>query len=192
MDLVTVKNSGRIYINGDKSNFYVHEFVAPEILQRWKNGALRCIDDRIVIATQLLRTETGLSTTVNSYGFGGPYKDSGTRSPMSYTRMRFKMHKDKGLTADSALEACKMDYLNTYSLHKSQQAADLKIGNLTSFQMVALIQDEKNNLTELGKKLMEIGVRRIENPQDTKGRNRGWLHMDLAWTGLDHIQIVDA
>lgn len=71
-------------------------------------------------------------------------------------------------------------YLGTYSMHKFCGAADLKIGSLTSHKMAALVDKYE-------KELMEIGIRRIENPDKTKGKNRDWLHIDTATTGLNYI-----
>ena len=68
--------------------------------------------------------------------------------------------------------------------HKFGAAADLKISDLDSFEMVEII---KKNWQEL----YEIGVRRIENPEATKGKNRSWLHFDSYETQTKELIIVN-
>jgi len=169
--MITVKSNGRIYIDGKKSNFFVYEFVAPEIYIKWGNRAIRYIEESIILAAQFLRTELGLPITICDYNGGGAYKDSGTRTKESYDRM---YGTDKGLAK----------YLATYSMHKFCGAADLKIGTMSSHQMAEEVEDMESEL-------MAIGIKRIENPDKTKGRNRDWLHMDTAITGLDYIVKVN-
>ena len=170
--MITVKSGGRIFIDGKKSNFYVYEFVAPEIWEKWGNRSIRYIQASIVIAAQFLREKSGVSITINNYKSGGSYRDSGTRTLESYQRMYGG--KSKGQTK----------YLSTYSMHKFCGAIDLKIGKMTSHQMASLVD-------EYEEELMKIGIRRIENPDKTKGRNRDWLHIDTATTGLDYIVRVN-
>lgn len=169
--MITIKTDGRIYIDEEKSNFYIFEFVAPEIYAKWGNRSLRYVQEAIIRGTQLLRTVTGLPTTVCNYKTGGAYKDSGTRILESYERMYGKT-KGKG------------KYLATYSMHKFLGAADLKIGSLSSNEMAKFVFDNE-------KELMEIGIRRIENPDKTKGKVRSWLHIDTGNTGLDYIVKVN-
>lgn len=60
-----------------------------------------------------------------------------------------------------------------YSMHKFGQALDIKCGGLTSFQMFDVISDNWYMFYKLG-------IRRVEHPNYTKGKNRGWLHIDMA------------
>lgn len=170
--MITVKSGGKIFIDGKESNFYVHELVAPEIWNKWGTRSIRYIQEPIVRAAQFLREKAGVGITINNYKSGGTYRDSGTRTLESYQRMYGG--KAKGQTK----------YLSTYSMHKFTGAADLKIGKMTSHQMAALVDKYE-------KELMEIGIKRIENPDKTKGRSRDWLHIDAATTGLDYIVRVN-
>lgn len=174
--MITVGNNARIFIDGVQSNFYVYELVAPEIYTKWGVRAIRYVQESLIRGIQLLRTKTGLPTTVCNYKAGGVYKDSGTRIRESYDRMYGS--KSKGLKV----------YLTSYSMHKFCGAADLKIGKLTSHQMAAVVFENQA-------KLMEIGIRRIENPEKTQSKHgklgRDWLHIDTAITGLDYIVKVD-
>lgn len=175
MNHITVRSDGKIFIDGKESNFFHHEFLPPELVAKYGIKSIRYIDDRIIIATQFVRTETGLSTTVNNYGFGGGYKDSGTRIVQSYQRM---YGKDKGL----------FKYANTNSMHKYRSAGDLKVKGMSSFEMVDFVMDNQI-------KLMKIGIYRVENPKFTaskKGKlGRDWLHMDTGNEGNDHIRQVN-
>lgn len=170
--MITVKSGGKIFIDGKESNFYVHEFVAPEIWNKWGTRSIRYIQASVVKAAQFLRGKAGVGITINNYASGGAYKDSGTRTLESYGRMYGGPTKGKS------------KYLSTYSMHKFCSASDLKIGSLTSHQMAALVDKYE-------KELMKIGICRIENPDKTKGKNRDWLHIDTATTGLEYIVKVN-
>lgn len=170
--MITVKSGGRIYIDGSKSNFYIYEFVAPEVWSKWGIRSLRYIQEAIIRGSQLLRTKSGLSITINNYRASGTYRDSGTRTLESYQRMY--SNKTTG----------KAKYLKTYSMHKFCGAVDLKIGKLSSTEMAKILFENE-------KELMEIGIRRIENPDKTKGKNRDWLHIDTGSSGLDYIVKVN-
>ena len=173
--MITVDNNARIFINKVESNFFVYEFVAPEIWNKWGVSSIRYIQEPIILATQFLRTKTGLPITICDWKSGGTYKDSGTRVKESYDRM---YGEEEGLNK----------YLATYSMHKFCGADDLKIGSLTSKEMADVVKENE-------KPLMEIGIKRIENPQKTQSKHgklgRDWLHMDTAITGLPFILQVD-
>ncbi len=171
MNKITTKGA-RIYINGKSSNFNIHEFVAPEIYEKWGNiQSLRYIDEAIILAAQFLRDKTGLGVTINDYAYGGQYRDSGTRSADSYGRM---YGASKGQDK----------YIMTYSMHKFCGAADLKIGSngeyMSSEEMAELVLDHEDEL-------MDIGIRRIENPKFTVGKSKDWLHIDTGNSGSDII-----
>ncbi len=172
--MIPVKGHGKIFIDGAKSNFYLHEFVAPEIWSRWGLSSLRYIQESIIRASQLLRDKTGLPITICNYIEGGTYRDSGTRILESYERM---------YSSKCTIEQADK-YIKTYSMHKFTGAVDLKIGDLTSHEMAAFVF--KNE-----KELMKMGIRRIENPYKTKGKTRGWLHYDSAQTGLNYILTIN-
>ena len=44
---------------------------------------------------------------------------------------------------------------------------------------------------ELEKKYFELGIRRMENPQYTKGNHLGWVHVDTKDVGMDKIHIFN-
>jgi|TARA_Y100000310_G_scaffold311768_2_gene358361 hypothetical protein len=165
-----------IYIDGKESNFDIHEFVCPEIYERWGNKqSLRYIDEAIILAAQYIRDKTGLGVTINDYAYGGQYRDSGTRSPESYGRM---YGTSKGLDK----------YLITYSMHKFCAAADLKIGSkgnyMSSEDMAEFVLDNESDL-------MAIGIRRIENPKFTVSKHgkkgKDWLHIDTGNSASEFI-----
>lgn len=170
--MITIGNNARIYIDGKESNFYVHEFVTPETWKKWGVRSIRYVEEAVVRSTQFLREKAGVSVTVCNHATGGSYRDSGTRTVDSYIRMKGSESKGKA------------SYNSTYSMHKFAGAADLKIGTMTSHQMAGLV-------FRYEKELMKIGIRRIENPDKTKGRNRDWLHIDTGTTGLDYIVKVN-
>lgn len=172
--MIKVDSTGRIFIDGEKSNFYVHEFVTPETFKKWGARSLRYIEEAVIRGAQVLRDASGLSITICDYNGGGPYRDSGTRILESYQRMYSSKSKEAQL----------QKYLKTYSMHKFGGAADLKIGKMTSHEMEKLVRDNEEEL-------LRVGIRRIENPDKTKGKNRDWLHIDTGNTGKPYIVQVN-
>jgi len=140
-------------------NFYLDEFIDPVTYNKFGGRSVMFMRREIILATQWLRSTTGLSITVNNWASGGAYKESGLRNFNTSTGA-------------------------SYSAHKFGAAADLKIGDLTSFEMAEII--EKN-----WGELYEIGLRRIEDPEATKGKNRGWLHIDSYETQSKSLIIVN-
>jgi len=165
----------RIYIDGEKSNFNIHEFVAPEIYEKFGAKSLRYIQEPLIRAAQYIRDAANTMVTINDYHYSGTYRDSGTRTAESYARM---------YTPASGLDK----YIMTYSMHKFTGAIDIKIGvkgaYWSSEDMAELVLDHE-------KDLMDIGIRRMENPQATKGKNRSWLHLDTGNSGTDYILQVN-
>jgi len=140
-------------------NFTLDEFIDPVTYNKFGANAQRYIDGRMIAATQFLRAKTGLSITVNNWASGGPYQESGLRNFETSTGAK-------------------------YSAHKFGRAVDLKIGDLTSFEMWDIV---KSYETEL----ISLGIKRVEDPEYTKGNNRGWLHMDNLYNGgLNEIILI--
>lgn len=140
-------------------NFKLDEFIDPVTYEKFGARSVMFIRKEVILAAQYIRSTTGLSITVNNWANGGAYKESGLRNFNTSTGA-------------------------SYSAHKFGAAADLKIGDLDSFEMAAII---KKNWQELYK----IGVRRIENPEATKGKNRSWLHFDSYETQTKELIIVN-
>ena len=71
-----------------------------------------------------------------------------------------------------------------YSAHKFGKAADLKIGKLTSYEMCNLVKKHEEEL-------LKIGIKRMEAPEYTVGKNRSWLHLDTCYNGgLNEIILI--
>jgi len=85
------------------TNFYLDEFICPELYNEWGERSLKFVDIRIVHACQLLRDITGRAVVVNNWLTGGSYRYSGVR-PFDY-----------GLGSE-------------LSQHKFGRAADVKVG----------------------------------------------------------------
>lgn len=139
-------------------NFYLDEFIGPDTYRKFEAQSQRYIRKEMILAAQFIRTMSGLSITINNWSAGGSYKESGLR--------------DFNTTTGAS-----------YSAHKFGAAIDLKIGNLTSFEMVELIKDYEQDL-------IDIGICRYENPKFTQG-NRDWLHIDSLWTGSNELIMVN-
>lgn len=76
-------------------NFYLQEFVPPDIFEQFGDNSLWFIDRRMVLFAQMLRTDLGKPITVNNWHTGGQYKESGYRRPDSTTGGDLSQHKLK-------------------------------------------------------------------------------------------------
>jgi hypothetical protein len=141
-------------------NFYLDEFVDEETYRRFGAKAQRYIRPELIKIAQTLRDFTGESITINNWATVGTYKESGLRNFQTSTGA-------------------------TYSAHKFGAAIDLKIGQMTSYQMA-------NIIIENWEMFKVLGVTRIEDPKYTEGKNRGWLHIDVLHTGSDELHIIQA
>jgi hypothetical protein len=139
-------------------NFYLDEFIDPVTYNKFGYKSQRYIRQEVINIAQLLRDFTGLSITINNWATGGAYKESGLRNFTTSTGA-------------------------TYSAHKFGAAADLKIGQLNSFEMADIVIDNY----EIFK---GAGLTRIEDAKYTIGKSRSWLHFDVLWTGQDELQII--
>ena len=60
--------------------FKIYELVPPSIYEDQGSNAFRLIDDRVLMTLDQLRAQFGLCT-VNDWYFGGPFEQSGLRTP---------------------------------------------------------------------------------------------------------------
>jgi hypothetical protein len=141
-------------------NFTLCEFIDPVTYDRFGAKSQRYIDPNIIKAAQYLRSITGLGITINNWATGGPYKESGLRNFETSTGAK-------------------------YSAHKFGRAADLKIGDLNSFEMWDLIQKHEEVLME------KCNILRVEDPEYTKVKYRSWIHIDTLFNGgLNEIILI--
>lgn len=183
----------KIYIDGEESKFNIQEFVAPEIYTRWgASQSLRYVNEWRIRAAQLIREKAKTSVTICNWSYGGTYKDSGSRTLESYIRMHSSGFEKKGYEGDEIIDKCLQKYLNSWSKHKYFDADDYKIGVHNNYwsseKMAELVLDHE-------KELMDIGVRRMENPEKTASRHgklgRDWLHLDGGSSQTDYILQVN-
>lgn len=80
------------------SNFSLYEFVPPEIYNRFEAQSTRFIDHRIPAIAQKIRDIFGY-TIINDWKMGGPYNNSGYRSPLCLEGSNFSAHK-RGMAID--------------------------------------------------------------------------------------------
>ena len=139
-------------------NFYLDEFIDETTYNRFKDKSQRYIRKENIRAVQYLRSMTGLPITINNWYKGGGYGESGLRDINTQTGAR-------------------------YSAHKFGAATDLKISDLTSFEMFDIVKKYEEEL-------IELGITRVEHPEYTKGKHRDWLHLDSLYTGEDKLKII--
>jgi len=68
-----------------------------------------------------------------------------------------------------------------YSQHKFGRAIDFHVKDMTPDEVRTYILDNQSEY-------LRMGVTRLEDGRDA----RTWVHLDLAWTGEDHIHVFRA
>lgn len=136
-------------------NFWLDEFICPEIYGRFGHASRWFLRLEIVEICQYIRTQTGKAIIVNNWYTGGPYEQSGLRP----------------LTGDVGAE---------HSLHRYGCAADIKVADMTPFQVKEFIQAH-------WPQLQQIGLTTIENIKHTPT----WTHLDCRNTGSSKLLIVN-
>lgn len=122
-------------------DFYLQEFVPPDIYNKFGNNAIWFIDPKIIRIAQFLRDRFKQLVVINNWlfaGEGAKYKYSGFDPPVN------------GFRPPDSL-----------SQHRFGRAIDVKFSH-TSIQEVA--NDIKNNF----KIYKDFGLTTIENPEFTK------------------------
>ena len=106
-------------------NFTVQELVPAEVYTERGDAAAQLMDIRIVNVAQWLRDKTGKSITINSWGSGGQYKESGLRNFETSTGAK-------------------------WSQHKFGRALDLKVQGMEAEEVRQLIRNNWAELREIG------------------------------------------
>ena len=84
-------------------NFFIEEFVPPEIWERFGNNAIWFINPKIILINQFIRERFKVEVTVNNWKDLGQYKESGFRMPETKTGARLSQHK-LGNASDTKVE----------------------------------------------------------------------------------------
>ena len=73
-------------------NFYLQEFVSPDIYKKYGDSSIWFIDQRLIIVVQILRNRIGMPLTINNWPDGN-YKHSGFREPSCPTGAELSQHR---------------------------------------------------------------------------------------------------
>lgn len=74
-------------------NFWLQEFVPPDVYQMAGKNALWFLDPKIIILAQFVRDRFGKPVTINDWMDGGDYKFSGFRDPLCTEGVLFSQHR---------------------------------------------------------------------------------------------------
>ena len=147
----------RIRVSED---FYLDEFVAPEIYARFGEKSILWLRPEIFNIAQVLRNRFGKVIVNNWSGNGRNEAKEFLRLPLKTQKTRFT---ESGLRSPDTRTGAK------YSLHKFGCAADFKFTDAEPEKVrVHILTNQRS--------YMNLGVRRIE--ADTPS----WLHVDLGNT----------
>lgn len=75
------------------ANFYLQEFVSPDVMKTYGNKAIQFLDYRIISLAEFYRSYFGKPLTINNWNMGGKFKERGFRSPNSTTGAALSQHK---------------------------------------------------------------------------------------------------
>lgn len=115
-------------------NFYLDEFIHPNLYKKFGKKSRWFIDQRIIDIVQYIRTATGKPITVNTWATGGNFKERGIRDPKTTTGAK-------------------------YSQHKFGKAVDFTVSGMSADEVRKKILGEwKDDLMELGLTSIEMGV----------------------------------
>lgn len=106
-------------------NFYLDEFVCPEIYSLGYDRSIQQLDMRIVLAVQFIRENIGVPVHLNNWWNGGKLDERGLRTMT--TRTGAKM-----------------------SQHKYGRAADISADGLTPAQLLTFIKEHESMFIENG------------------------------------------
>ena len=74
-------------------NFWLTEFIPPEIYEMSAGNSLWFIDQRIITIAQYIRDRFKSPVTINNWFSGGHYRYSGYRDPLADVGVMFSQHK---------------------------------------------------------------------------------------------------
>lgn len=75
------------------ANFYLQEFLPPDIYKQFGDKGIQFIDPRIINLAEFYRSHFGKPVSVNTWHSGGTLKERGFRHPMSNTGGKLSQHK---------------------------------------------------------------------------------------------------
>ena len=153
----------RIKVSKD---FFLDEFIPPEMYGRFEAHALMWIRPEIISIAQELRNTFG-RTIVNNWSAGG------NNSPEEF--FSFNKELQKGFFTESGLRLPVTTTGAKYSMHKFGCAADLK------FVHVSPDEVRKYIVRHYKSRFQTLGLTRIEKDTPT------WLHIDIANTNSTNL-----
>jgi len=119
-------------------NFYLDEFICPEIYSARGEKAKSLIDIRIVLAVQFLRDTIGKPIHINNWWNGGSLDERGLRVPDTGTGARWSQHK-YGRGCDFHVEGLKPSQVHAVILQNEEM--------LITRQWITVLEDVRDTPT---------------------------------------------
>lgn len=135
-------------------NFWLHEFIPPEIYEMSLRNSTLFIDQRLVKLVQFIRDRFNKPITINDWMDGGTFINSGYRSLLCEVGAHFSQHKF-GRATDLKIDGV-----------SPEEARRDIIANWNLFK-------EKTALTTL------------------EAKTPTWLHVDVRFTNMEHLLIIN-
>ncbi len=107
-------------------NFWLHEFIPPDLYEMSLNNSTLFIDDRLIRLVQFIRDRFSKPIRINDWMDGGGFVNSGFRPPLCDIGAHFSQHKF-GRAADLKIdgvspEEVRRDIKANYQLYKEKTA----------------------------------------------------------------------
>lgn len=144
-------------------NFYADEFIDPYSYLTLPDNGLSLIDPCIIDCTQFLRVKYGKAITVNNWW--AMYEQL-TKEGKSVEEIIEILETAKSIRDQSGFRPAHSTVGGKGSQHRKGKASDSRGDEQ---ELLKIIKDN-------AKEFYLLGLRRIENPEITKG----WLHMDTS------------
>jgi hypothetical protein len=119
-------------------NFYLDEFVCPEIYSARGAKAAQLIDIRIVLAVQFLRNTIGKPIRLNTWWNGGNLDERGLRTMDTKTGARWSQHK-YGRAADISIEGMTPQQIQSVILQYEEM--------MITKQWITVLEDVRDTAT---------------------------------------------
>jgi hypothetical protein len=150
--------------NYTADNFVVQEFVPESVYKNLGDSSIAVINSKLIIIAQELRRLLNIELYYK-YKRNIPLTINNWHTGGKFKNSGYRLP----LTSVGA----------KFSQHKLGQAIDVR-SNIPHWEIYNAIMRNKDFFYGLG-------VRRLEDPRDTKGKGFGWIHIDLKDKGQKEI-----
>jgi len=174
---IEIKKDGQIYLYGQKSDFYLQEFIPREIYEEYGIRSCQLIDVRMFIVAQFIRELLGCPVLINDWMWGGTTRN--------YCGLRTQ--RSKHWSALSRHCTCAFDCI--FKAITSEQARKIIFGfNRSTYNKIVKKDTGKRNIIFSLPYKIVLEIYKLIGGIELKVK---WLHVDLRFTNNEGILKFD-